>query len=62
MAMDVMTRRSVSGSPRKMIPPMAAITGTDNWTLAADVFLRAGKTVYQMAYQTPEARAPDATA
>ena len=49
MAVDVSSKRNVIGSARKITPPTAAITGTDNCTLAADVFLSAGKTVYQMA-------------
>ncbi len=62
MAMDAITRRIVSGSPRKTISPRAASTGTLSCTVAALVAFKAGKAVYQIAYPIPDARAPDAIA
>lgn len=50
------------GSPRKTIPPRAAITGTLSCTVAAWVALNPGNAVYQIVYPIPEARAPDAIA
>jgi hypothetical protein len=60
--MDAKTKRRVMDSPRKTIPPKAAITGTLSCTVAAVVAFNAGNAVYQMAYPIPEARAPDETA
>lgn len=44
-----MRSRNDTGSPRTSTPPMAAITGTDSWTLAARVALNKGNAAYQMA-------------
>ena len=41
------------------MPPTAAITGTLSCTVAALVVLNPFKAVYQMAYPSPEATAPD---
>ena len=41
------------------MPPTAAITGTLSCTVAALVVLNPFKAVYQMAYPSPEASAPD---
>jgi hypothetical protein len=37
------------GSPSNKIPPIAAITGTLNWTVAALVAVSPGKAAYQIA-------------
>ena len=62
MAADANTRRRVRDSPRKTIPPKAAMTGTLSCTVAALVAFNAGSAEYQMAYPIPEASAPDETA
>ena len=49
MAMDANINRSVKLSPKKTIPPKAAMTGTLSCTVAAWVAFSAGKAVYQMA-------------
>ena len=40
------TRRRVTDSPRSSTPPTAASTGTESWTTAARVALRAGRAAY----------------
>src|SRR5689334_20551093 len=62
MATEVMPKRKLMDSPRKMIPPSAAITGTLSWTVAAWAAFNQGKAVYQIVYPIPEANAPDAIA
>jgi len=62
IATDARSRRRVMGSPRKTMPPRAAMTGTLSYTVAAVVAFNAGNAVYQMAYPIPEANAPDETA
>lgn len=49
MATAANTSRKLIGSPRKMIPPTAAMTGTLNCTVAALVAFTHGNTMYQMA-------------
>ena len=49
-------------SPRKTMPPAAAITGTLNWTVAAWVALRPRIAEYQIAYPIPDVSAPEAIA
>ena len=44
------------------MPPTAAMTGTLSCTVAALVAFNPRNAVYQMAYPTPEANAPDDTA
>ena len=41
------TRRKVTDSPRSSTPPRAASTGTESWTTAARVAVRAGSAAYQ---------------
>ena len=53
------SRRNVNGSPRNSTPPNAAMTGTLSCTVAAVVDFICGSAVYQIAYPTPDARAPD---
>ena len=60
--MEVNTKRMLMGSPRKTIPPRAAITGTLSCTVAAWVAFNPGNAVYQIVYPIPEAKAPDAIA
>ena len=62
IAVEAINRRNVMGSPRKIVPPIAAMTGTLSCTLAALVAFNLRKAVYQIAYPTPEAKAPDAIA
>src|SRR3569623_443199 len=62
IAADAASKRSVNGSPKKNTPPDAAMTGTLSCTVAAVVDCRNGSAVYQMAYPTPEANAPDSNA
>ena len=52
-------KRSVIVSPINTTPPIAAITGTDNWTTAACVVDRPPSAMYQIVYPKPDAIAPD---
>jgi hypothetical protein len=45
IAVDAKTKRKVMTSPKKTMPPSAAITGTLSWTVAALVAFKEGKTV-----------------
>ena len=46
--MDAKRKRSVSGSPNKRIPPVAARTGTLSWTVAALAAFKPDNAIYQM--------------
>src|ERR1039457_4774458 len=59
MARDATTKRTLRDSPRIMMPPNAAMTGTLSGTVAAVVAFSAGSTEYQVAYPNPEATAPE---
>ena len=62
VAADAMTSLTVTASDSSNTPPMAAMTGTDNCTVAAPVPVSPRSAVYQIAYPIAEATAPDATA
>src|SRR5205814_7490399 len=61
-AADASMRRTLNGSPSSTIPPTAAMTGTLSCAVAAVVTVSPGSAEYQIAYSTPDANAPDATA
>lgn len=62
IAVAAMNSRAESCSPRKIIPPAAARTGTLSCTVAALLALSPCRAVYQITYPNPEASTPDETA
>lgn len=56
------TNLSEIGSETNITPPIAAITGTDNWTTAACVEDNPLRARYHIVYPNADAKAPDITA
>jgi hypothetical protein len=59
---DANTKRRVNSSESRITPPIAAIIGTLNCTVAEVAADSPGSTEYHKAYPTPDAKAPEAIA
>ena len=59
---DAAARRGVIASERNATPPNAAISGTDNCTVAARMAVSLLSAAYQMTYPMPDVSAPEAIA
>src|SRR5580698_184486 len=59
IAVEATVRRGVIASDRNTTPPNAAISGTDNCTVAARMAESLRNAAYQMTYPMPDVSAPD---
>lgn len=62
MMIDDIKSLAENVSDNKTMPPMAAITGTVNWIMAARVAFNPFNAAYQITYPAPDASVPDMTA
>src|SRR5580704_6416487 len=62
IAVEAAIRRGVIASDRNTTPPNAAISGTDNCTVAARMAESLRSAPYQMTYPMPDVSAPEAIA